>query len=464
MLKKIFITILLLCIVLTAGCTPAVNSNTQPESQTAQTTDSSSSDKNQQTNFQKIKAEILTAYPASFNDGSKNKLNEFFLSWLETTYGNNILSEIHTLLTSGKFQQESWHTLTGNTFTVLYDMFLGALDPENSNYQPNIRQMNHSMDGETILNFVGDVSLADNWRIMPHYDSRGKGVSGILSERIIAEMRGADIMLANNEFTFSDRGQALEKQYTFRAAPSRVSIYQDLGVDIVSLANNHAYDYGTDAFLDTMETLSNANIPYIGGGKNIEDAMRPYYFIVNGRKIAYVAATRAEKYIITPEAGESTPGVLRTYDSELFLKTIQEAKQNSDYVIAYVHWGTEESNEIEDVQRTMGYEYIDAGADIVIGAHAHVLQGMEFYKGKPIVYNLGNFLFNAITTDTGMLKIHISSDGALSYEFLPCIQKDCYTADVDGSEKERILNFMQNISFDVSFDENGYFSPASEGN
>ncbi len=187
------------------------------------------------------------------------------------------------------------------------------------------------------------------------------------------------------------------------------------------------------------------------------EAMRPYYFIVNGRKISHVAATRAEKYIITPEAGENTPGILRTYDSELFLQTIREARQNSDYVIAYVHWGTEDSNQIENIQKTMGYEYINAGADIVIGAHAHVLQGIEFYQGKPIIYNLGNFIFNAVTTDTGMLKIHIKNDGVLSYEFLPFIQKDCYTETVEGSEKERILNFMQDISFSVTFDKNGYF-------
>ncbi len=274
---------------------------------------------------------------------------------------------------------------------------------------------------------------------------------------MIAEMRGADIMLVNNEFTFSNRGQALDKLYTFRASPARVSIYQELGVDIVSLANNHAYDYGAEAFLDTIETLFNADILYIGGGKNMAEAMRPYYFIVNGRKISYVAATRAEKYIITPETGENTPGILRTYDSELFLQTIREARQNSDYVIAYVHWGTEDSNQIENIQKTMGYEYINAGADIVIGAHAHVLQGIEFYQGKPIIYNLGNFIFNAITTDTGMLKIHIKNDGVLSYEFLPCIQKDCYTETVEGSEKERILNFMQDISFSVTFDKNGYF-------
>lgn len=459
MLKKLLSTLLLICLLL-SGCNFSNRTDIPTDAKNApQTTVSVHSQENKKDSAQ-VKSEILSTYFENFDSISKQKVNEPFLSWLEANYGGNILSEIHMLLFTGNFRQNDWYTLTGNTLFVLHDMFSGALDSKSLNYQPNIRQMGYSMDNETILNFVGDISLADNWRIMPRYDERGKGVAGILSERVIAEMRGVDIMLVNNEFTFSNRGQALDKLYTFRASPARVSIYQELGIDIVSLANNHAYDYGTEAFLDTMKTLSDADIPYIGGGTNIAEAMRPHYFIVNGRKISYVAATRAEKYIITPEAEENTPGVLRTYDSALFLQTIREARQNSDYVIAYVHWGTEDSNQIEDIQRTMGYEYINAGADIVIGAHAHVLQGIEFYQGKPIVYNLGNFIFNAVTTDTGMLKIHIKNDGVLSYEFLPCIQKDCYTETVEGSEKERILNFMRDISFNVTFDKNGYFLPA----
>lgn len=458
MQKKSVITLLLCIFILLSGCNaPKEEAPAPPETTTTPTTTTAPT-----TSAEKpidLKTKILPEYLENFDDNSRNKIDVAFLAWLESTYGRNLLSEMHGLLANGSFGQDSWHALTGSTFTVLYDIFSGALDPESPTYQPNIREIGYSMDGETVLNLVGDVSLAENWRIMPRYDERDKGVAGILSERVIAEMRSADIALVNNEFTFSDRGEPLEKSYTFHGSPSRVSIYQDLGVDIVSLANNHAYDYGTDAFLDTLYTLDNADIPYIGGGNNLAEAMRPRYFIVNGRKIAYVAATRGEKYdIVTPAAGADSPGVLRTYDSELFLQSIREARQNSDYVIAYVHWGTEDSHEIEDVQKTMGYEYIDAGADIVIGSHAHVLQGIEFYKGKPIVYNLGNFIFNSLTLDTGMLKIHIKADGTPAYEFLPCIQEDCYTRDVDGDEKERILNYMEDISFNVKFDENGYFS------
>ena len=161
-----------------------------------------------------------------------------------------------------------------------------------------------------------------------------------------------------------------------------MDILKEMGVDIVSLANNHAYDYGERSLIDTMATLKQAGIHYVGAGHNLEEAMSPVYFEVQGKTIAYVAASRAEKYRMTPQATEDAPGILLCYDTKLFLKAIEEAKKNADYVIAFVHWGTEYSYELEKVQRVTGKEYLDAGADIVIGAHSHCLQGIEYYEGN----------------------------------------------------------------------------------
>lgn len=150
--------------------------------------------------------------------------------------------------------------------------------------------------------------------------------------------------------------------------------------------------------------------------------------------------------------------MLRTYDPTKYLEVIAAAEAECDYNIAYVHWGLEGSHEIEDGLRTMGARFIDAGADIVIGAHAHLLQGVEYYNGKPIVYNLGNFLFNAKTMDSGILEITISENCDVFYKFIPCIQSGCYTKVVTGDEAERILNFMASMSNGVSFDQNGVFT------
>ncbi len=403
-----------------------------------------------------IKEELLGSLVSSLDPEGQARADEGFLDWLEERYGQEILIRLRDKLAAGSWEKEDWHRLTGSTLLVLADAYTGRTKDD------TVRTVPDTADGTAVIQVVGDVSLADNWVIMPAYDERKQGLDGILSKATVTELQSADILLVNNEFTFSDRGSPLpRKMYTFRGTPNRVGIYKELGVDLVSLANNHAYDFGTDAFLDTLDTLKGADIPYMGGGKNLEEAMRPVYFIMNGRKIAFVAATRAEKFILTPEAGETSPGVLRTYDTARFLEVIREARQKSDIVIAYVHWGKEDSHSLEDVQLKAGREYIDAGADVVVGAHAHVLQGVEFYKNKPLVYNLGNFLFNAKTVDTGILKIHVDGEGTLSYEFQPAIQKDCYTEIVDGEERARILRFMERISIGTTFGEDGFFTPAA---
>ena len=382
-----------------------------------------------------------------------------FLEWISSEFGKETLEKINSAIKDDSFTAESWYDITGNTALVLWDMYSGALDPENPNYRSDIKVIESKGDS-TIIRVVGDISFADNWKIAPALDERGKGVYGVLSEETVKLLRDADIFLANNEFTYSTRGEALRgKMYTFRAKPSRVQHMLDIGADIVSLANNHAYDFGEYAFADTLQTLKESDLPYIGGGANIEEASKPFYFIVNGRKYGFSAATKAEKLVLTPEATETSSGVMRTYNPEKYLSVIASAEEQCDYNIVYVHWGAEGSNQIEDGLYEMGGKYIDAGADIVIGAHAHILQGIEYYKGVPIVYNLGNFIFNSETIDTGILEIEIKGNAA-TYRFIPAIQKDCYTEIVSGDEKERILEFMEKLSVDIEFAEDGRFEEA----
>lgn len=401
---------------------------------------------------------ILNNYSGAFSGRAAELMSDEFLGWVELNYGADSVLSLYSALKNGTYTEETWHDATGCTVRVLECYYKGELDPKSPNYRSDIREIGDG-DGETVIRITGDFSLADNWKIMPEYDRRGKGLEGVLSAGTVKILQSADITLVNNEFTYSTRGEPLaDKYYTFRANPNRVSIFKELGVDIVSLANNHAYDYGPDAFLDTMETLNDAGIAYIGGGKDIDEAKKPYYFIVDGRMIGFTAATKAEKYRLTPEATDTSSGVLRTYDPTKYLEVIAKAEQECDYNIAYVHWGLEGKHEIEAGLREMGAQFIDAGADIVIGAHAHLLQGIEYYKGKPIVFNLGNFLFNAKTMDSGILEIMITHEGEFIYKFIPCIQSNCYTEIVTGDEAERILEFMASMSEGVTFDKNGVFT------
>src|SRR5699024_5552675 len=131
-----------------------------------------------------------------------------------------------------------------------------------------------------------------------------------ISPEILDITNDADIFYLNHEYTVSDRGEALAgKLYTFRAKPERMELLTEMGTDLVSLANNHIYDYGEEAMLDTMDYLDQAGIPYVGGGRNLDEAKSPVYYIVNGMKIGFVAASNAEITLYTPAAGENTPGI-----------------------------------------------------------------------------------------------------------------------------------------------------------
>ena len=306
-------------------------------------------------------------------------------------------------------------------------------------------------DKDFTVSIVGDISLADNWEVMPQYDSRGQGVNGILSDEVLKIMRESDYMIANSEFTVSNRGTKIPgKMYTFRASPERLSIYGDMGVDLVTLANNHVYDFGPLAFSDMLDSFKAIKMPYIGAGRNLDEAKRPYYLTLpNGYRVAFVNATRAEKWgIDTPGATATTGGVLLCHDTTEFINTIKEAKANSDYVVAIVHWGTEKSHRLEQVQKTTAQDYLNAGADIIVGGHAHTLQGIDYNAGKPIIYNLGDFIFNNGTEDTGILQIKFLADGGVKYYFLPGQQKDVYTTLLSGNARTQKIDEI--LSYDGS--------------
>ena len=308
--------------------------------------------------------------------------------------------------------------------------------------------------------FAGDINLDENWCTTLFLNQQEYGIRDCISEELIAHMQQADIMCLNNEFTYSTGGSPLPgKLYTFRANPERVIILQELGVDIVKLANNHVYDYGKQALLDTFDTLEAAGISYMGAGRNLEEAMEPVYMELDGKTVAFVAASRAEKNKMTPQATETEPGILRCYDTTLFLETIAKAREHADFVLAYVHWGTEYSYDLEEVQLTTGKEYLDAGADVVIGAHSHCLQGMEYYEEKPIIYSLGNFWFNEKTLDTMLLDLHFYGDeeeSHLEVQVIPAIQSGYHTRIVtEAEEQERIYSFLEDISVNVEIDEEG---------
>ena len=162
-------------------------------------------------------------------------------------------------------------------------------------------------------------------------------------------------------------------------------------------------------------------------------------------------------------ATDTTPGILRCYDTELFVQTIKEARANADYVVAVVHWGTEHTTVLEDVQRSSAREYIDAGADVIIGGHSHCLQGIEYYEDKPIFYSLGNFWFDEYNVDTMLVNIRISGNDygdKIDVSVVPAVQdgtlQGCVTHICTQEEdKSRIFSLLNKVSINANVADDG---------
>ena len=379
-----------------------------------------------------------------------NTLESSFLEFIYDEYGRNSLLEIEKSLINDTYNADIWHKVTGKSYIVLNDLYYDRYDN-----MDNVKIVN--TNGVINISFVGDISLADDFDIIPYYDSRNEGIFGILSTEVVDRMKSSDIMIANNEFAVTNGDNKINKLYNFKAKPERLDIYKEMGVDLVSLANNHVYDYGEDGLLDTIKYLNEHDIPNIGAGKNIDEATKPYYFIAGGYKFSFISASRAEKNVVTPSAENNKPGIFWCYNPELLIETIKKEKEVSDFVILLIHWGREDSHELEEVQMETGKLYIDAGADIVIGSHAHMLQGFEFYNNKLIAYNLGDFIFNREIKDTGMLSVYINAIGDIKYEFIPCEQDNYKTSILYDSEKKRVIDDMRNYSINTTILDDGEF-------
>lgn len=401
-------------------------------------------------------------YESILNQCSKDfianqPVDENFLIWFQAEYGEENLKKIADGVEKDA-DVNLWYELTGSSMQVLWLQYCKETGFQ-SELQENVYYKDGSNGEEIVLDFTGDINLAEGWSTTEFMDRQANGIFDCLSSDLILELQNADVLMINNEYTYSNRGYPIPgKAYTFRASPSRVEVLQQLCVDIVSLANNHVYDYGEDALLDTLETLEDAGIPYVGAGRNLDEAKKIVYFVINGRKIAIVSATQIERsYNYTREATEDTPGVLKTLNPEKFSEVIREADRNSDYVIAFPHWGTEGTNLYGSDQKALAEAFVEAGADVIIGGHTHCLQGISYIEDVPIIYSLGNFWFNGNTIETGVAQVRIQKDGSLKFRFLPCIQSGTRTRLLtEGSQKEEVLDFMRGLSKDVKMDEEGY--------
>lgn len=259
------------------------------------------------------------------------------------------------------------------------------------------------------LAVTGDVMFARNMPGVLSTDSSPfEGVSDVISN--------VDLLLINFENAATTSGDALKGDVPLKCDPSYVPLAKANNITVAALANNHAYDYGETGMKDTLKYLKEADITAMGAGNNADEAHKAVVKEINGRKITILNYMDSENFAeysqdVMPYAKESSPGY-SAYDSEDAKKQIAE-NNDSDCIIAYMHFGNEYSNSPNDNQVKIAHELIDYGADLVIGAHPHVTQGIDMYKGKPIFYSLGNFIFdqsNTATHSAYFVKIDLVGD------------------------------------------------------
>ena len=267
--------------------------------------------------------------------------------------------------------------------------------------------------GNVSIAVTGDVMFAREMASVLSLDSSPfSGVSNVTSN--------VDLLLINFENAATTSENAVKDDVPLKCDPKYVPLAKANNNTVAALANNHVFDYGANGMRDTVNSLKGAGITTIGVGENEAEAHAAVTQEINGRKITilnYMDSNNFAEYShdVIPPANASSPGY-SAYDSADAQKQISEAKKNgSDMVIVFMHYGNEYSTSPNDDQIKISHEVIDDGADIVIGSHPHVTQGIEMYKGKPVFYSEGDFIFDLVadnTLDAYFVKIDLVGDTA----------------------------------------------------
>jgi poly-gamma-glutamate capsule biosynthesis protein CapA/YwtB (metallophosphatase superfamily) len=302
------------------------------------------------------------------------------------------------------------------------------------------------------VTFAGDLML--DWSVKTTTRKYG---SGYPFKQVKAEVSNSDLAVANLETAVTNRNAMFPKTYNFKADPAATAGVKNAGFDLVSLANNHSMDYKREGLLDTLAELKKHNLSYIGAGKNSVEAYRAKRYTIKGKKVSFIAFSK-----VIPDtswiAQSKRAGVASGYNLNTILQSIKRESAFSDYVFVYLHWGIEMNKRPDAYQRTWAKRMIDAGADGVVGSHSHVLQGFEYYKGKPIAYSLGNFLFpNYVRGDkaqTGLLHFDIQS-GKIGMSFTPYYIYNDQIRKKSTATKKQIWRSLQSLSYGIKIDNNG---------
>jgi poly-gamma-glutamate capsule biosynthesis protein CapA/YwtB (metallophosphatase superfamily) len=270
--------------------------------------------------------------------------------------------------------------------------------------------------GRLVIHAVGDVSLDPGY--ISTYATHGYGYAWSGLDGLF---RRDDLTIVNVECPVSDRGAQLDKQFSFHGDPGALDEMRKAGIQVGSLANNHAYDRGPDALVDSVRNLRRAGIAPVGAGRDAEEALSPAIFEVKGWRIAVLGFDE----VTDPDyqvAGPDKPGTAAGHDFPQMVRAVRAAAADADLVVVMIHWGVELDTQPRDYQVQEGHRLIDAGADMIFGGHSHRLQPVSTYRGRPIFWSLGNFVwpnFSVAGSTTGVARVVVTPNGRFVARLLP---------------------------------------------
>lgn len=324
-----------------------------------------------------------------------------------------------------------------------------SVPPENLAEQP---------DPFVTLTFVGDVMMTG--RVEALLKEKGFAYPFAHVNSLFLE---DDYTIANLETPVTRRGTpAGNKEYVYKSPPEAVPAMKAAGIDLVNLANNHSLDQGEEGLLDTFQHLGEQAIAYVGAGIDQQQAYAPVFIERNGIRIAFLGLSRVVPHV-SWYAGKDKPGVAATYDPTLAQEAIRQAKDEADLVVVLVHWGQEKTDYPVDHQKVLARAYIDAGADLVIGGHPHVLQGFERYKDKWIAYSMGNFIFTrsqaAKTWETMVLQATCTKAQTCQLQMTPFHAELGQAVPMNERDGAALRKRIESISVAVDIDDDGKVTP-----
>lgn len=302
------------------------------------------------------------------------------------------------------------------------------------------------------LSFLGDV-MTDSY-IGDYVDSYGVDYP---FEQVGDILKADDITIANFESSISLRGETHKPEgFGFRSKPYTLEGLVNNGIDTVALANNHVLDFGELAFSDTIDSLKQYGIRYVGAGENVNQAEKPLIIKQDNYTIGVVAYNSIIPWEMwkASEEGVGTSWFTKDYNDKI-IENIENTKKDCDLVFVILHWGIEYSEKPSQWQKELAHRMIDAGADGVIGHHPHVLQGIEIYNEKPILYSIGNFVFLKKDEDagrTGIFQLKYNGESFIEGLYHPVYLKYCKAnlLPTDSEMGKGYIKYLADLSQDFN--------------